>query len=463
MRKSYIFLAFIMCIFNGFAENIYYVDKDGTVLNLGKSESPHVIKDRNMLENNGKFYIDGKENKAEGEKYRRDVMASTGYISVNKISDDVWTGYPEGSYIVRTYDNNRPIVVLKDLKIFGGLNENITPDVYSGYLVLKNGEMYHTDDAAFLSEDEKTDTDNIDLKSIEQIGNNYFKDKNGVYSYSYYGNPSYKPAFRKIKNADEKTFQVLGENYAKDGKKIYYKNKALGAKDTEGFQILKLWNAEPSVFIIGYSKDGIYYAGKKISNISLKGKAEVIGKTIFKDENQVYIFREYENSKAKIEKRDIPVNARYTKWIFDDEKYFYDPYLNVKTAKTEDFKWLNDGDIFQNNKKIYLISSMFGILEQEYDSSTFRLLYEGRFDKIAGDKDGYYLYSGESTEWKFRKIENEKIKLLDNTENIDGNLFYNSKNRKYYFLLDPYSGNVTELEGIKHVSEILLNSYIVGD
>lgn len=74
----------------------------------------------------------------------------------------------------------------------------------------------------------------------------------------------------KIK-ADEKTFQVLDENYARDRKNIYYKNKALKIKDTEGFRLLKLWNPEPEVFVIGYSKIG-YITKEKISSTALVGK-----------------------------------------------------------------------------------------------------------------------------------------------------------------------------------------------
>ena len=195
----------------------------------------------------------------------------------------------------------------------------------------------------------------------------------------------------------------------------------------------------------------------------MQGKAEVIGKTIFKDENQTYIFREYE-PEIKIEKRNIPVNAKYTEWILDDESYYYDPYLDVKTAKSEDFEWLDNGNLFRNGKKIYLISPIYGITEQKYDSDTFRLIYNDRYNnKIASDKNGYYLYSGDTTGWQFREIKNEKIKLLDSTENISGNLFYNSAVKKYYFISDLYNGEVTELTGIKNVSGVLLDSYIIGE
>ena len=195
----------------------------------------------------------------------------------------------------------------------------------------------------------------------------------------------------------------------------------------------------------------------------MQGKAEVIGKTIFKDENQTYIFREYE-PEIKIEKRNIPVNAKYTEWILDDESYYYDPYLDVKTAKSEDFEWLDNGNLFRNGKKIYLISPIYGITEQKYDSDTFRLIYNDRYNnKIASDKNGYYLYSGDTTGWQFREIKNEKIKLLDSAENISGNLFYNSAVKKYYFISDLYNGEVTELTGIKNVSGVLLDSYIIGE
>ena len=463
MKKGYVFLAFILCIWSGFSENVYYVEKDGTILNLGKSQNTYVIKERNMLGNNGKFYVKGKGNREEELKYRAAMMSSTGYIFTKEISDEVSESHSVGSYVVRTYDTDKPFVVLKDLKIFGGLDQNMIPDKYSGYLVLKDGKMYHTDNVTLFSEEERVPTDNIDLETIEQIGNNYFKDKNGIYSYAYFGGSHEGAEFQKVEGADEKTFQVLDENYAKDGKNVYYRSKALKVKDIKGFRILKLWDTEPEVFVIGYSKDGIFYDGEKISSTALKGKAEVIGKTIFKDENQVYIFREYEDSKAKIERRSIPVNAKYTKWILDDEKYYYDPYLDVKTDKSKDFKWLDDGNLFRNNGKIYFISPMYGIVEQKYDSDTFRLVYEDRFDKIISDKNGYYLYSGESTAWQLVPIKNDKIKLLDNTENVKENLFYNSVNKKYYLLLDSYNGNVAELTGITKVSDVLLDSYIIGE
>lgn len=145
-------LVFIVCIWSSLSENVYYVEKDGTVLNLGKSKETYAIKERNMLENDGKFYINGKENTAEGEKYKRAVMSSTIYILEKKISDEVWTSGPEGIYVVRTYDIDNPYVILKDLKIFGGLDENIILGKYSGYLILKNGKMYHTDSPDSFSE-----------------------------------------------------------------------------------------------------------------------------------------------------------------------------------------------------------------------------------------------------------------------------------------------------------------------
>ena len=45
--------------------------------------------------------------------------------------------------------------------------------------------MYHTDSPDSFSEEERVNIGNIDTASIKQIGNNYFKDKNGIYSYVY--------------------------------------------------------------------------------------------------------------------------------------------------------------------------------------------------------------------------------------------------------------------------------------
>jgi hypothetical protein len=468
MKKIYIFLAFIICCWGIFSDNVYYIEKDGTVLNLGKNENARFIENREVLENGEKFYKNGREDKEAEEKIRQSTENSKKYFFDKKISDEVWASAMD-TYIVTTYDIDEPYKILEDVKIFGGLNGGIIPEKYLGYLVLKDSKVYHTDNVLYLSDEETVNAENIDLESLEQKGNNYFKDKNGIYSFDlnfYFDgeNENIKgSSFKKVKNADAGSFQVLTENYAKDSKNIYYKDKKLSVKDVQGFQSLKLWTPEPDVLTIGYSKDGIYYEGKKISSIVLKGKAEIIGKTIFKDDNQVYIAREYHDSKLRIEKRDIPVNAEYTGWILDDEKYLYDPYLNGKIEKDKDFKWLDEGNLFQNNEKIYFISPMFGITEQKYNSKTFRLVYEDNFTIIAEDKNGYYVYGGDSTGWQFEDIKNEKISLLNDAENVTGKLFYNKKNKKYYFLLNPYKGEITELTGIKHVSEVLGNSYIIGN
>ena len=196
MKRFCIFLVFIIFIWSGFAENVYYVEKDGTVLNLGKSEKTSVINGRDMLENGGKFYVNGKENKTEGEKYKAAVMSSTGYVLIDKITDDIWTSYPEGSYVIRTYDADKPYEVLKDVKIFGGFGGDVILDKYLGYLVLKDGKMYDMPDLTFFSGEDRVDTNNIDLNSIEQIKNNYFKDKNGIYSYTFSGEYSKEPDFQ---------------------------------------------------------------------------------------------------------------------------------------------------------------------------------------------------------------------------------------------------------------------------
>lgn len=470
MKKSFIFLISVLWVWNIFGENIYYIEKNGTILNLGKNEEAYFDKDRRVLINGEKYYKDGKENKAEGEKIKQSILKSTGYIMVEKITDEVWVS-TNNSYVIRSFDPDDPFQILTDLKIFGGLNEVIFPDKYFGYLVIKDNKVYYPDDVTSLGDEARLNTGNIDLSSLEQIENNYFKDKNGIYTFDldyYYqyeseGKNPDRGSFKKIKNADIKSFQVLSENYAKDEKNVYYKDKVIKVKDTDGFQILKLWNTEPSVFIIGYSRDGIYFDGKKISGIALEGKAEAAGQTIFKDNKQMYIFREYENSKMVIEKRNIPVTARYTGWIFDDDKYLYDPYLDDRIPKTKDFEWMDKGNLFRNNGKIYLISPMFGIMEQEYDSDTFRLVYKDNFTKIASDKNGYYIYSGDSTGWRFQKTDDEKIKLLNNTENIMEKVFYNPEHKKYYFLLNPYMGEVIELTGIKQVSKVQGEYYITGE
>lgn len=457
MKKNTLFLfIYISCIF--FAENIFYIKNDGNTINLGEVDKPHFRNNEKIFVNNNKYYIKGEESREIKEVITKAVMSSTGYFNTMKI-DEFISEIPAGGYMVTNYETGTGEVI-HGLKIFSGFDE-ITPDRYLSYLVIKGGEVFYTDDVLSFSESEKLNIKNINFENLEQIRNRYFKDKKGVY---YFNNKN----FLKIKNSDVNSFEVLSENYAKDKNNIYYKNKILKGADTNSVHNLKLSNKfEPEVFNLIYDKTGVYFKGNKVSgiegnkksNIILSDNIDRIDGIIFKDSKKIYLFTD-ELGSASLKILDIPLNAKYSGLIFDDEDYLYDPYLNSKIPKSSDFRWITK-DIYFNNGRVYFISPMLGITEENFDKDTFQLVYESSFNKVVRDKNSYYIYSGDTSKWDFYKSGYESLKLLDNAKNIGGNIFYDSSSGKYYIIKN--TGDVTEINGIKHISKILGESYIIGN
>ena len=135
-----------------------------------------------------------------------------------------------------------------------------------------------------LNGDQQIKADNIDIKTLSQIGGRYFKDKNGIYYFN-------QTAFEKINNVDEKSFIILSETYAKDVKNVYDSGKILKGADSESFGMVKVnYTWEPPVIPLGYDKNGIYLEGKKISNIKLSGKVEQVDGIEFRDSKNNYVF-----------------------------------------------------------------------------------------------------------------------------------------------------------------------------
>lgn len=462
MKKNALFL-FLYISFVFFAESIFYIGNDGNTINLEEVDNPHFINNERIFVNKNKYYIEGEESSEVKEAVTKAVTSSK--ICINSVELDEFISecmkidkfnsvIPSGKYTVINYKTGIGEEI-EGLKIFSGFDE-IIPDKYLSYLIIKDGELLYTDDVINLSESEKINIKNINFENLEQIGNRYFKDKKSVY---YFNNEK----FLKIKNSDLNSFEVLSENNAKDKNNVYYKNRILKGADTKSLHNLKLYGKfEFEVFNLVYNKTEVYFEGDKIKciegnrmvNAILNGNIDIIDGKIFKDSKKIYLFN------GNIKTLDIPINARYSGLIFDDENYLYDPYLNNKIPKSSDFKWISK-DIYFNNESVYFISPMMGITKEDFDKDTFQLVYDSSFYKIARDKNFYYVYSGDNSTWGFYKPDYEKFKLLDDTKNIGDNIFYNSLNNKYYII--KYPDEIVEIKGIKHISEILGKSYVIGN
>ena len=467
-KKLLVTLIFLIGIlsFSAAKKNLYHVNENGKVEKLGvinteKSDlrsSDGYYNHREYFKNGEKYYKDGKEIGYQEyyEEVISKVMKSTAYIDKSTyITEDEKYYYPYNTEKIEKKDG---------VKVFGGLEE-VVPDVYLNYLLLKDNKIIDGNDFNVKS-------NNVDLGTLEQFGGNhrYFSDKNGVY---YLENQdaeknSYSYTFIKMNNIDKDSFKVLGEFYAKDKNSVYYENKKLKQADAETFEILKLnYSMEPYAFLVGYDKNGIYYGGKKISNIKMTGKVEKMDVTEFKDSKNVYLFIpdfNTENQKSVIKKLDIPVTAKNIgKFLQEDEKYVY--FQDGKIEKAADFKWLTiNNDVYQNDKKIYFISPWFwGITDLSSDTDNFKMIYDTIGIKAAKDKDSYYEYKNEMTEWKFTKKTESNFSLLENSTNIGEDFFYDAGRHKYYYVADAYSGKIFELENIKKIDKTFENGYFFGE
>ena len=463
MKKIILFLVSIFLITMVSAEtkeSLFHVDNNGKVTNLG------VVKDLKDLENgylqNGEyFYKNG--TKLTKESYNHE-------ISKKKLGSDL---FEDEKYY---YIGAKKIEKKDGVKLFSGMGE-ASPDEYFSFILVDNNKIS-------LNGDQQIKADNIDIKTLSQIGGRYFKDKNGIYYFN-------QTAFEKINNVDEKSFIILSETYAKDVKNVYDSGKILKGADSESFGMVKVnYTWEPPVIPLGYDKNGIYLEGKKISNIKLSGKVEQVDGIEFRDSKNNYVFLQDPISDAgKIEKSLAPRDSQYRGGlIHEDNNYVY--LLKSKILKNSDFKWLTKNDMYINNGKIYFVGPFSGQKELNFDLLTFKVLYESKDGsyKIVKDKNGFYEenleYSSEDSGIGFKKLEENyeyvqekgvwvsmtgrmmvdepEYMVIIRSENFGNNFYYDPASKKYFYILLEYAANAHELSGIKQISKTFENGYFVG-
>ena len=178
-KKLLVTLIFLIGIlsFSAAKKNLYHVNENGKVEKLGvinteKSDlrsSDGYYNHREYFKNGEKYYKDGKEIGYQEyyEEVISKVMKSTAYIDKSTyITEDEKYYYPYNTEKIEKKDG---------VKVFGGLEE-VVPDVYLNYLLLKDNKIIDGNDFNVKS-------NNVDLGTLEQFGGNhrYFSDKNGVY------------------------------------------------------------------------------------------------------------------------------------------------------------------------------------------------------------------------------------------------------------------------------------------
>ena len=463
---SLLMLSLFVIIFSGKSavaggtENLYYAGESGTI-NLGmaeKSENTDLeSKDgyynyKKYFRNGNKYYKNGE--KIDEEVYRREVIKKLdGSGEYRELAYDV---YEDRDFY---YIEDKKIDKKSGIKVFGNLDE-IFQDSYTNYIILKDGKLLEYGE-------EEINADNIDLKTLEQIGSWYFKDKNGAYYLEYIKQKSkdgdeYKLEFVKLKGIKPEDVKVLGEEYFKDKNSIYYGAKKLNGSDAGSAGILKLNSiTEPGIDTLVYDKTGFYFQGEKISDIKTTGKVEKLRGMSFKDEKMIYyLASDFETDKIIVEKEpEIPVNVQMKGLLYEDEKYIYG--MNEPIEKKEDFRWIDDGNFYLNNGKIYFVSPFFGVTEQKADPETFRILYDG-YGIITEDKNRIYVFMGEVTSWDFKEDEKNLYRLLKDCEKLGNGFFYNHKTKEYLYLNTGYKEQIKKLRGIKKIDKALENGYFIG-
>ena len=415
-------------------QSLFYIN-NGKVVKLGLANNTKDL-GNGYFQNGGKYYKNGVE--ISSNVYNKETSKKR--LEHNLFEDDKYY-----------YIDDKKIEKRAGMKLFSGMSEGRIDEYYS-FLLLNDNELS-------LNVEIQVKVDNIDLKSLNQIGGRYFNDQNGIY---YFNNSD----FEKLDNVDNKSFEVISETYAKDNKNVYENGKILKNVDLKSFGVIKVnREMEPPVLPLGYDKDGIYFLGTKISKIKLTGKVEKSDGMDFRDSKNNYIFVvNLKKGKAEIRVMNAPRDSSYVGGlIHEDNKYVYT--LESKIMKSKDFKWLTNNDMYINNGKVHFISAFFGDEEMVFDTDTFKVLYESKdsLTKIMRDKNGFYKYDGDYSPIAFKKTaEIPEYLIMDKGENKNNNFYFNPINGKYYYILLDSTEKMYELSTIKEISETFDGGYFIG-
>lgn len=165
--------------------------------------------------------------------YKGKVIKNIDLDNFHKIECDIYTDNKRVYYKILPVENINPakVVILSNnyIKDDNGLcyleedwegyltANSFTPHINSFDILPENNAFSFDRYKVYFKGKEITE---IDLNSINMIGDNYLKDKDNIYC----GNI-------KLENADTAYFMLLGDGYAADGKNTYYQAKQLDTKN----------------------------------------------------------------------------------------------------------------------------------------------------------------------------------------------------------------------------------------
>ena len=164
--------------------------------------------------------------------YKGQVIKNIDLDNFHKIEGDIYTDNKRVYYKILPIENINPekVVILSNNYIKDDNGLCYLEEDWEGYLTA-NSFTPHINSFDILSENSAFSFDrykvyfkgkeisDIDLNSINMIGDNYLQDKDNIYC----GNI-------KLENADTAYFMLLGDGYAADGKNTYYQEKQLDTK-----------------------------------------------------------------------------------------------------------------------------------------------------------------------------------------------------------------------------------------
>ncbi len=165
--------------------------------------------------------------------YKGHIIKNIDLNNFHKIEGNIYSDNKKIYYKILPIENIDPtkVIILSDNYIKDDCELCYLEEDYEGYLTATSFTP-HINSFDILPENYAFSFDrykiyfkgkeilDIDLNSVNMIGDNYLQDKNHIYC----GNV-------KLENADTAYFMLLGDGYAADGKNTYYQEKQLNTKN----------------------------------------------------------------------------------------------------------------------------------------------------------------------------------------------------------------------------------------
>jgi len=179
----------------------------------------------------------------------------------------------------------------------------------------------------------------IDRDSFEEVGNNYWKDKNLVYF-------EYETSLRPLKGSTLKDFIYLNSPYARDSQFAYYYGKPI--RSCKSPKNLKMTTSNNKLF--AQDKDNIYYEGAALKN-SDPATWTFDEDQFSHDSNSVYY------CSSKLPRVNIESWKRVSGVYSKDKSSVYYMWFKLKDAQSK--TWLLIGNNFsRDSNNLYFTDSI---------------------------------------------------------------------------------------------------------